>query len=185
MPIFLSQADYLRFQSLVDYYRYARKMSYSRYCTFKTHLGLAEESQREIVQILSFCLLPNHFHLQIKVIRANELQTFSAKVFSAYALYFNKKYQRIGPVFQNRYKSIPVDSIEQLLYLSAYIHLNPLEAGLVNNKKSLLSYPYSSLPFYYGLKKNSFIDSKLILSYFRDLQDYSRFLFSSRRSASG
>ena len=81
---------------------------------------------------------------------------------TTYSKYFNKKYERVGSLFQGRFKAKLIDKDEYLLYLSKYIHTNPKKVWA----KALLDYPYSSYRFYVHGGPKEFIDTKTILSYF-------------------
>lgn len=94
--------------------------------------------------IYTYCLLPNHFHLQIRI-RKDPLAKILHSLQLAYSVYFNKKYHRVGPLFQGRFKSIIVQKGEYFFHLSKYIHLNPVKIRLVDHP---LGYPYSSYPEY-------------------------------------
>lgn len=97
------------------------------------------------IDIFHYCLMPNHIHLLIKLQEAKELSKFMQAILQVYASYFRKKYNSVGFVFQNRYKSHPIDKDSYLLECGRYIERNPLRAGIAED---LLSYPWSSLLFY-------------------------------------
>lgn len=125
---------------------------------------------QEII-LLSYCLMPNHFHLLLKQKPTNGIEKFMRSLGTKYVQYFNKRYQRIGPLFQGAYKAVLVETDEQLLHLSRYIHLNPLET---NKKKSSLSKKlldsYSSYADYLGKKKTEWLHPEEILSFFKTAQ---------------
>jgi len=77
---------------------------------------------------LAFCLMPNHFHLVLRQKKENGVPLFMKKLGGGYAMYFNEKYQRVGSLFQGRFKAIAVADEAYFLQLSRYVHLNP--AGL-------------------------------------------------------
>lgn len=77
-----------------------------------------------LVDIISFCLNPNHFHLLLRQHNDNGIPEFMRRLLGGYTRYFNIKYRRSGVLFQAKYKSIPVTTDEYLLHLSAYINLN-------------------------------------------------------------
>lgn len=184
MPIFLSKADYLRFEGLIDYYRFERDIAYAVYRKNKRILDAKKKKLVPLVTILSYCSMPNHFHLQVQAKAKDGIRKFTDKVFISYAMYFNKKYERVGPVYQNRFVSVPMQSVDQFLYLSAYIHRNPMEGNLVNTNESLLAYPYSSFGHYTGFNKKSFIDREPVLSYFKNIRDYLNYVLQSRTTSS-
>ncbi len=115
--------------------------------------------QKEI-ELLAFCLMPNHFHLLLKQTNSESMESFMRSVITRYSMYFNKRYKRVGKLFQGHYKACLVNSEEYLLHLSRYIHLNPLE--FQNKPKNI----YSSYRNYLGLTKAEWINPELILSYF-------------------
>lgn len=85
------------------------------------------KERKPIVDILAWCLMPNHFHLLIRQRKDNGIALFMRKLGSGYANFFNMKYKRVGPLFQGRYKIIMVDKDEYLLHLINYIHSNPVK----------------------------------------------------------
>ena len=113
------------------------------------------------VTLHAYCLMPNHFHLLIKQKEADTIDRFMNSLFTRYSMYFNKRYNRVGKLFQGIYKAVLVYTDEQLLHLSRYIHCNPTSEGT-----ALRSYEYSSYPEYLGLRKTNWIKTETILSYF-------------------
>ena len=104
-------------------------------------LGLFEELQaRYDVICYAYCLMDNHYHLLIETPKANLSQVMRG-LNGRYTKYFNKTFQRMGHVFQGRYKAIIVQKDSYLLELSRYIVLNPVRAGLINNPEN---YTWSS-----------------------------------------
>lgn len=101
------------------------------------------------IDLISYVLMPNHFHLEIKQKNKKEIESFMRSLITKYSKYFNKKYERVGPLFQGRYKAVLIQNTEYLLYLSKYIHLNPAE--LLTKGQTLIQYPWSSYSIY--LKK--------------------------------
>jgi putative transposase len=107
------------------------------------------------VAIGAYCLMPNHFHLLIKEVTENGISVFMQKLSTAYTMYFNKKNERTGALFQGRFKAQHARTDEHLKYLYSYMHLNPIklieskwkEDGIKNKKKAdayLSTYSYSS-----------------------------------------
>jgi len=90
--------------------------------------------------------MPNHFHLELKQKNKKEIESFMRSLVTKYSKYFNKKYERVGPLFQGRYKAVLILNTDYLLYLNRYIHLNPVEFLL--NGQLLSDYPWSSYPTY-------------------------------------
>ena len=94
----------------------------------------------------AYCLMSNHIHLLIRE-REDTVSEVVKKLGIIYAHYFNKKYGRNGHLFQDRFRSEPVDSMEYFIVLLRYIHQNPVKSGLV---KTVEDYPWSSWGEYIG-----------------------------------
>lgn len=188
--IFIDHNDYHRFLISIPYYAlgftdlstYLKNLKQRlKLPTFNAtfQVGLKElekkkrlEEARPLVDILAFALMPNHFHLLLRQIIEGGIALFTQRLSNSYAKYFNTKHERIGPLFQGVYKSILIETDEQLLHVSRYIHLNPTE--LVSTKrKAIISflrhYSWSSYPAYLGLQNNGLeklINKEPILGYF-------------------
>jgi len=120
----------------------------------------AQEKQVEpLVSIGAFCLMPNHFHILLTPITENGVSKLIQKISTSYSMYFNKKYERTGSLFEGKFKAQFVDSDRYLKYLYSYIHLNPVklmqpdwrEKGIANPDVAYQyasTYQYSSLPAY-------------------------------------
>jgi len=86
-----------------------------------------ENPDKSLVDVLSYCLMPNHFHLLLRQKTENGISQFMKKISTAYSMYFNTKYDHSGVLFQGRFKSQHVNRDSYLQCLFAYIHLNPLK----------------------------------------------------------
>jgi putative transposase len=127
--------------------------------------------------IVSYCLMPNHFHIIIRQNADIPVSKLISKVCTSFSKYFNKKYSNVGSVFQDRFKAIRVDNNDYLLWLSAYIHQNPVVAGLVRN---INDYKYSSYLDYISDRNNRICDKSLILGMFENKKgDYIQFVKDS------
>lgn len=122
-----------------------------------TNLNLSKE-----IDLLSFSLMPNHFHLQAKQITINGIEKLMRRLLTAYAQYFNSKYKRIGTLFESAFKARTILSDEYNLYLSSYIHRNPI--SLKNPKLNFVQ--FSSYPYYLNEKKAQWLKTNELLSYF-------------------
>lgn len=114
------------------------------------------------IELLAFCLMPNHFHLLLKQNDDYSLKSFMTSLITRYSMYFNKKYDRVGSLFQSIYKASLVTDEPYLLHLSRYIHRNPIE--ITNN----LTSAYSSYGDYLGLKKTNWLKPDIILEQFNN-----------------
>ena len=114
------------------------------------------------IALVCYCLMPNHIHLLVRQDTNNPIFKFISSIHTSYSMYFNKKYNHIGHLFQDRFKQSVVDSDEYLLHLSRYIHLNPVKDGLV---KIPNDYRWSSYKEYIGASKYNFCQRGIILDY--------------------
>lgn len=133
--IFEDSEDYLRFIDILQECREA--------CGFKLY---------------AYCLMGNHVHILLKV-EEESLETIFKKIGGRYVYYYNVKYRRVGHLFQDRFKSEPVENDTYLLTVLRYIHQNPIKAKLCSK---IADYPYSSYAEY--LNDNSTIDKDFVLS---------------------
>jgi putative transposase len=129
----------------------------------------------KLVEIVAFCLMPNHFHLLLKQLKKKGISTFMAQISNSYTRYFNLKYDRVGPLFQGVFKAVRVKNDEQLLHLSRYIHLNPVTDYLVENPEEYL---YSSYLEY--LKKPKLVSPEIVLGQFASKADYEKFVLNQK-----
>ena len=117
-----------------------------------------------LVEIIAFCLMPNHYHLLLRPVKDNGIILFMKKMGGGYTNYFNEKYKRSGALFQGRYKKVLVENPNHFEYLGFYTHCNSLDLkypewrdGKISNAKEAMeyleNYRWSSLPDYLG-KKN-------------------------------
>ncbi len=119
------------------------------------------------ISLHCFCLMPNHFHLLLHQGDVMEIPLFLKSLQTRYSMYFNKKYKRVGPVFQGKYKAVQIESEEQFLYISKYVHRNPLVLPPAGSEPAgLEKYKYSSYQNYLGLFHQNWLKTKEILSYF-------------------
>ena len=115
------------------------------------------------VTLLAYCLMPNHFHLFIKQRNSTSIDKFMQSLLTRYSLYFNRKYQRVGTLFQSAYKALLISSEDQYLHLTRYIHHQSTFQG--NTLEPRKEQP-SSYPEYLGNKVTSWVEPNEILSYF-------------------
>lgn len=113
----------------------------------------------EEIQLLAFCLMPNHFHLVIKQKDSDSIKKFTQSLFTRYSMYFNKKHDRVGALFQSTYKATNAISEDYLLDLTKYIHLNPVE-NLID--------AYSSYKDYLGITNTVWVNKNIVLDKFKD-----------------
>ncbi len=159
--IFHDRSDYARFLFLILYFQstfifknviriilgYIKKSEF-----IIENKTLQEILKSKSVEIVSFCIMPNHFHILIKQLKDDGIASYMHRVLGGYSRYYNKKYGTSGHVFQGAYKAVLIESNIQLLYLTAYIHRNP--RTLVGWQDREFEYEWSSYQDY--IKDNRF-----------------------------
>lgn len=113
--------------------------------------------------IYAFVLMTNHVHLAI-CDNNDKISQIMHRICLIYAMYFNKKYERVGHVFQNRFKNICIDTEKYLLDLVRYIHNNPQNAGICNHSR----YKWSSYCEYVGDLHDKITDTEFVLKLFNE-----------------
>lgn len=113
------------------------------------------------ITLLAYCLMPNHLHFFIKQKSALSIDKFMNSLATRYAMYFNRKYQRVGFLFQDVYKAVLVEREDQFLYLSRYIH----KQALALQGDPLQSQPCSYAE-YAGVRKTDWVKPEEVLAYF-------------------
>ena len=174
--IFTNQQDYRTFLNYLVIYLTRPEILEVRFPTLPPNLKANNVSEQ--IKLLTYCLMPNHIHLHLVPTSLETSQEvipkFMRQLSNAYTGYFNKKYDRVGPLFQGRYKSVLVGSEEQNVHLHRYIHTNPLTAKLVKNLKN---WPWSSYHEYADQQNsNGICQIEDIFSRFKNLDSYKNFL---------
>lgn len=124
------------------------------------------------IQLVSYCLMPNHFHLLIKQSTKDAIITFMRALANSYVRYFNESHQRRGPLFEGNYKAALIETEAYLLHLTRYIHLNPLDLEEVGprTRSNLVKYPYSSYGDYLGKRHTKWVHPEEVLAFFKTAQ---------------
>jgi len=178
--IFLSSRDRNRFVQLLQYYRFANiPKSFSHYLKLsipeRSLYSDAMQKLPALIDMLGYCLMPNHFHLLIRQRRDHGVKEVLSNICNGYAKYFNTKNTRVGPLFQGPFQAVRIETDEQLVHVSRYIHLNPVVSGIVDSKE-LYAYPWSSLPIYIGKQAGNWIEIQTVLSFFKSQMKYRTFI---------
>ncbi len=164
--VFLDDADYKTFLGYLRLYLTEPNLSGVSRKTRPPSLPIKNYTGN--ISLLAYCLMPNHFHLFVRQADIDGINHFMRSLMSEYVRYFNKKYDRVGSLFQGPYKAIKIESEEQWIYLSKYIHRNPLDLpAFRESPERLIEYTYSSYPNYLGLFQQSWVDTTTILCHFR------------------
>ena len=190
--IFLDKQDYFRFvhdlfefndENLVNttFYRFHQSNDIAR-------RKIERKPRKMLVNVLAFCIMPNHYHLLLAPKVEGGISKFMKKLNMGYAKYFNTKYKRSGALFQGRYKSVLIKDEAHFIHLPYYIHLNPLDliapkwrerelttSNVVNIERFLEKYRWSSYLDYIG-KENfpSVTQREFLQEFFGSPEEYKR-----------
>lgn len=157
--IFKDKHDYLFYISLLKRYlsdKPAKSRRHGEYPHFGKRLDL-----------LAYCLMPNHIHLLIYQKDPTAMAEFMKSLMTSYGMYFNRRNNRVGPVFQSRYRASNIASENYMQHISRYIHLNPSDWE---------HYPYSSLRYYSLNASGEWIKPNFVIQLFKKSSDYKNFL---------
>lgn len=155
--IFIDKENYAVFLNLLKRYLNP-KATHDNY-------GRPYDNFHKDIELLAYCLMPNHFHLLFYQHNQHAMTRLLRAVMSSYVTYFNKCHDRVGPLFQDVFKASDIDQEGYLLHISRYIHLNPLDIG-----QDYGDYPYSSYDFYVGNRKAFWIKPARILELHENTQ---------------
>ncbi len=133
--------------------------------------NLRREGLHGVVELVSFCLMPNHFHLLLYQYEIDGITRLMRSVATGYSGYFNKRHKRVGSLFQGRYKASPISSQGYWDHISRYIHLNPLDIG-----EDYETYSYSSYRNYTGNFEAEWLRPNLVLDGFESAAAYQKFV---------
>jgi putative transposase len=157
--IFRDAADFEKFLQL-----FARYLSLEE---VRNSAGISFPNYHYKLELVAFCLMPNHVHLLIYQRQQGAMTEFMRSLLTSYSMYFNKRYKRSGPLFESRYKASRITDDSYLEHITRYIHLNP---------RAWQAYEYSSLPYYLQQVTDEWIDPKRILELFAGPDEYLQFV---------
>lgn len=116
------------------------------------------EPRKLLVDILAFCLMPNHYHILVKQRLDGGIVNFMKKLGTGYTMYFNQKYKRVGPLFQGRFKAILVDNESHFIHLPYYIHMNPLDLIMPEWREGTIPDFNKTISFLENYRWSSYLD---------------------------
>ncbi|MFZ1248707.1 MAG: transposase [Candidatus Saccharimonadales bacterium] len=159
--IFVDDQDYTVFLGLLKKYLVGDKTDANKNNRHATQTLGAE------LELLAYCLMPNHFHLLFYQYSADAIEKLMRRVMTGYVMYFNNRYNRVGSLFQGPYKASKISTDAYLYHISRYIHLNP-DAYTV--------WPYSSYKNYEGSKVCAWVKPDKVIGLFESRQAYLGFV---------
>lgn len=180
-PTFLSKLEYKRARLVIDFYRFSnlptrlsKLLTLSNEDRTKIMDNLKKENDK-LIDILAFCLMPNHFHFLLRQLKDKGISKFLGNFQNSYTRYFNTRNERDGSLFLDQFKAVLIRTEEQLIHVSRYIHLNPFASYVVKDLDKLFTYPWSSLSEYLG-SKPEICELETIMSYFKIPKAYQKFI---------
>ncbi len=186
--IFLDQDDVNRFFQSMDEFNVVEPIGSIYENSFiKNQLGseTPKLKKNKLVNIIAYCLNPNHFHLILEQVVDGGISNFMKRLGGGYTNYFNEKEKRSGSLFQGVFKAAYIDSNEYLLYVSAYVNLNDRvhQLGNESSKLSKLVKSKSSWDEYVEKdSRESFCKKDIILGQFKNKKEYKKFAQSTLES---
>jgi len=178
--IFNNDSEYSRMVELLDIIRFIGfNYSFSEFKALKIRnqisiKNILAKTNSKWIDIIAYSIMPTHIHLILKQNVNKGISKYMSKVLNSYSKYFNRIHMRFGPLWSGRFKSVRIESDEQMLHLTRYIHLNPSSANLVKNP---ISWKFSSYQEYlYDIvnSKNKICDFSQIISI--QARDYKKFV---------
>lgn len=174
-PLFHDSQDYRHFLTTLAFYVEAlpdRRLSDTDPADVRQII--AGPPTNPLIDIVSYSLMPNHFHLLVQQQADQGISAFMKRAMNSYTRSYNTRYDRIGTVFQGRFSAVAVTSDEQLVHLCRYIHLNATVAKLVSDPAD---YAWSSHKSYTEQTTSRLSRPQTILGYFGDdVEDYIKFI---------
>jgi len=135
---------------------------------FNLRLGRSKTNTKPLVDIISYCLNPNHYHLIVRQRSQNGISEFMKRLGGGYTMYFNARNKRSGALFQGRFKSVHITTNEQLIHVVSYVNLNwrVHRLGGSTSKSSWEEYISDA---------KGFCEKGIILKQFRSVHEYKKF----------
>lgn len=176
--IFKEKFNSRRFLEIVDYYNniyvgtsFSQMLKTGKY----RYSDIIYPRKDQLIKILSYCIMPDHYHFLIKILTDYPLSKYLNDVENSYSRYFNLKNKRKGPLWESSYRIVEIFSNEQLLHVSRYIHLNPTTSGLVNRPED----------WFFSSYKDIISDKNLLEKYLPEISirkkdDYYKFVSNNK-----
>lgn len=170
--IFTGGNEFKRFIDLLQFYQYQKSVRFSYLSKAERDKLIKEKGGEQLVEIICYCLMPNHYHLLLKQLADEGISRFIRVITNSYAKYFNTIHERSGILFQGNFKAVRIEDNDQFLQLSRYIHLNPL-AGFVT--ENIDDWTWSSFHEYTS-SQAGICDKTIVLDQFKNKNDYLHFI---------
>lgn len=165
-----SIASYSIFNDLNNSFRFIQILDYYNSLLVQTSLSsflkknldyspkLLQFKENCFIKFLGYCIMPDHYHLLIKMLKSNHVLKYINDVENSFTRFFNEKFERKGPLWQSAFRSVRIKTNEQLLHVTRYAHLNPTTNNLVKKPESWI---YSSY--------KNYLDNNILKNYLTEI----------------
>jgi len=180
-PIFTNRHELRLFLKAARYYLQTKPLV--KFSVFRqSPAKYKPDFSRTLVKVVAYCLMPNHYHFILSQVEDKGIETFIHRLATSYSCYFNLKNKQRGPVFESNFKAVRVESQEQLIHLSRYLHLNPVTGYLIEDPKD---YEFSSYNDYLDESKKTteerpFLDKGEVMTDFSSVESYRKFVLDQK-----
>lgn len=185
-PIFIDKRDYVRAMDILSFYRFNKpplRFSYYNRLPIDEKLSffkVLEEKNLKNITLFCFCFMPNHFHFLLRQEKENGISKFLANFQNSYTKYLNIRHNRTGHLLQGQFKAVRIETDNQFIHTSRYIHLNPYTSYLVKTNAQLIDYPWSSLHQYVNTHEKGLCEIEDIIPNFPSKKRYLQFVLDQK-----
>ena len=182
-PLFTNVKEYKIFVKTIEYYSYVNTpFRFSHYLKLnnkeKQALLNTLYQNKKLVEIYSYCLMPNHYHLLVKQLVDKGISNYMRFSQNSYAKYLNLKKKRNGAVFQSPFKAVRIETGEQFMHVARYIHLNPFTGFVIDSLDKLKDYEWSSYKDYLGKRASKFLVTNYLKSFYKNNNEFEQFVLN-------
>ncbi len=166
------RAVFLRYGQFLRFVQTIRLILFTGSATPRLKINQSLALNRK-VRLLSYCLMPNHYHFLLQEIEEGGITEFMHKLDTSYTKYFNMNTHRSGRLFEYTFKAKTVETDDVLVHISRYIHLNPVIATLVEKPEE---WKWSSYREYIDIETSKLCDTSILKYFFNDMTSYKKFV---------
>lgn len=178
--VFIEKRNIQKALEIIDFYRYPTYISLSHFLNsskeIRKNILETRRGKKPLVELHAFSLMPNHHHFVLQQIKDNGISTFISNFQNSFAKFFNFKFKRHGTLFTNPFKAVRIETEEQFLHVTRYVHLNHVTAFLVDIE-DLANEPRTSFGTYVGKCRYEFVETADVMEYFKKPEAYRSFVF--------
>ena len=177
--IFTSKILLDKILELVNYYRFRQRLSFSIFKrleeTLQQNYLKSIINNSPLIEMYVYSFMPNHYHFLVKQLQDKGISTFLSNIQNSFAKNYNFIDDRNGSLFEHNFKAKRITNNEEFIHVSRYIHINHVTSKIIEFNQ-LLTYEWTSLPCYLNNQTNKYVNTRLILEYFKTPEKYLKFL---------